>query len=282
MYSRESGNFTTGFVRILLGSGGVVRAACAPPPKATFPIGLVNGEQVLSVAYSPDGKCIVSGDFHGVIQVWNAATGEKVGPPFDGNTASVHSIAYSPDGTRIASGSGDNTVRVWDAKTGKAIVSPLKGHSGSVRSLAYSPDGKHIVSGSSDCTVRIWDAETGEAVGSPFKVHIGLVQSVAYSPDGTHIVSGSVDNTIRIWEVNSMACPSESAIGFTHDSILNNGWITTPSSQLLLWVPSWYRPGLVWPNNTAVIAQSLTELDLSNFVHGSAWQQCRNTLQITP
>ncbi|KZP27946.1 WD40 repeat-like protein [Athelia psychrophila] len=222
--------------------------------------------RVLSVAYSPDGKCIVSGDFNGVIQVWNAVTGEAVGPPFEGSTRSIFSLAYSPDGTRIASGSGDNTVRVWDAKTGKAIVSPLKGHSGSVRSLAYSPDGKRIVSGSSDCTVRVWDAETGEAVGLPFKVHIGDVMSIAYSPDGTHIVSGSVDNTLRVWDVNSATCTSESAIGFTHDSILDNGWITTPSSQLLLWVPSWHRPGLVWPNNTAVIAQSLTELDLSNFV----------------
>ncbi|KZP02605.1 hypothetical protein FIBSPDRAFT_880184 [Athelia psychrophila] len=56
----------------------------------------------------------------------------------------------------------------------------------------------------------------------------------------------------------------------------------TPSSQLLMWVPSWYRTGLVWPNNAAVIAASLTELDLSDFVHGSDWQQCGNTLQIAP
>ncbi|KZP01923.1 hypothetical protein FIBSPDRAFT_880697 [Athelia psychrophila] len=56
----------------------------------------------------------------------------------------------------------------------------------------------------------------------------------------------------------------------------------TPSSQLLVWVPSWYRTGLVWPKNSAVIASSLTELDLSDFVHGSDWQQCRNSLQIAP
>ncbi|KZP04636.1 hypothetical protein FIBSPDRAFT_967959 [Athelia psychrophila] len=224
-------------------------------------------DEVYSVAYSPDGKCVVSGCRDGVIQVWNAATGEAVGPPIEENTGSVFAIAYSPDGTRIASGSFDSTVRVWDAKTGKAIGSPFKGHSGPVRSVAYSPDGKHIASGSSDSSVRVWDAETGEAVGSPFKVHIGLVTSVAYSPDGTHIVSGSADNTIRIWEVNSVTCTSESATGFTHDSILDNGWITTPSSQLLLWVPSWFRSGLVWPNNTAVVAANLTELDLANFVY---------------
>ncbi|KZP05641.1 WD40 repeat-like protein [Athelia psychrophila] len=210
--------------------------------------------KVYCVAYSPDGKCIVSGYSNGVIQMWNAANGEAVGPPFKANTDAINSIAYSPDGTRIASGSFDNTVRVWDAKTGKAIGSPLKGHSGPVQSVAYSPDGKRIASGSRDSSVRVWDAETGVAFRAPFKVHIDWVTSVAFSPDGTHLVSGSVDNTIRVWEVNSATCTSESAIGFTHDSILDNGWIMTPSSQLLLWVPSWYRPGLVWPNNTAVIA----------------------------
>ncbi|KZP02943.1 WD40 repeat-like protein [Athelia psychrophila] len=237
---------------------------------------------IYSVAYSPDGKCIVSGHSNGVIQVWNAATGEKVGLPFKGHTSSICSVAYSPDGTRIASGAGDDTVRVWDATTGKAIGSPLKGHSGIIWSVAYSPDGKRIASGSSDCTVRVWDAETGLAFRAPFKVHVDGVTSVAFSPDGTHIVSGSADNTIRVWVVDSVTCTSESAIGFTHDSVLDNGWIMTPSSQLLVWVPSWYRTGLVWPNNTAVIGPSLTELDLSDFVHGSDWQECGNTLQIAP
>ena len=49
----------------------------------------------------------------------------------------------------------------------------------------------------------------------------------------------------------------------------------TASGQLLLWVPPWNRQGLVWPSNVAVMGHSLTELDLTDFVHGLDWESCK-------
>ncbi|KAG9313831.1 WD40-repeat-containing domain protein [Chiua virens] len=158
---------------------------------------------VQCVAYSPDGRHIVTGSWDHTIMVWDAATGETVAGPFEGHTHVVLSVACSPDGRHIASGSGDETVRVWDATTGKTVANPSKGHRDSVMSVAYSPDGTHIVSGSEDNTVRVWNATTGETVAGPFKGHKGSVQSVAYAPNGTHIVSGSVDKTIRVWNATT-------------------------------------------------------------------------------
>ena len=37
---------------------------------------------VISIAYSPDGKCVVSGSSDHTIQLWNAKTGEAIGEPF--------------------------------------------------------------------------------------------------------------------------------------------------------------------------------------------------------
>ncbi|MFN7765752.1 MAG: TIR domain-containing protein, partial [Planctomycetaceae bacterium] len=108
---------------------------------------------VFSVAYSPDGKRIVSGSQDNTLKVWDAATGQAT-LTLTGHTATVTSVAYSPDGKRIVSGSFDNTLKVWDAATGQETLT-LTGHTGSVFSVAYSPDGKRIVSGSGDNTLKV-------------------------------------------------------------------------------------------------------------------------------
>ena len=71
---------------------------------------------VLSVAFSPDGRHIVSGSRDDTIQVWDAQTGAQVGNPLQGHTSSVSSVAFSPDGRHIVSGSRDDTIQVWDAQ----------------------------------------------------------------------------------------------------------------------------------------------------------------------
>ena len=76
-----------------------------------------------SVAFSPDGHRIVSGSDDKTVRVWDAATGQPVGPPLTGHTDPVMGVAFSPDGQRIASGSDDNTLRVWDAPPGNLSAS---------------------------------------------------------------------------------------------------------------------------------------------------------------
>jgi WD40 repeat protein len=73
---------------------------------------------VHSVAFSPDGKQIVSGSFDKTIKLWDAVTGKEI-LTFKGHTDPVFSVAFSPDGKRIVSGSHDGTVKVWEMPTGK-------------------------------------------------------------------------------------------------------------------------------------------------------------------
>src|SRR5258706_682496 len=121
------------------------------------------------VAYSPDGRHIISGSYDKTIRIWNVETGVAVGKPLQGHKGQVFSVAYSPDGRHIISGSRDKTIRIWDAETGAAVGKPLEGHTDWVRSVAYSPDGQHIISGSDDKTIRIWSAETSAAAGRPLE-----------------------------------------------------------------------------------------------------------------
>ncbi|KDR68088.1 hypothetical protein GALMADRAFT_146577 [Galerina marginata CBS 339.88] len=157
---------------------------------------------VQSVAFSPDGRRVVSGSRDKTVRIWDAETGEQVGEPFRGHEGFVWSAAFSPDSKRVVSGSSDQTIRISDLETGKQVGEPFCGHINAVWSVAFSPDGKRVVSGSGEQAVRMWDAETGKQE-EPFHGHTESVFSVAFSPDGRHVVSGSSDETVRMWDAET-------------------------------------------------------------------------------
>ncbi|KIK71658.1 hypothetical protein GYMLUDRAFT_977718, partial [Collybiopsis luxurians FD-317 M1] len=158
---------------------------------------------VHSVAFSPDGKKIVSGSMDCSVQIWDAETGQAEGEPMQGHTKGVLSVAFSPDGKKIVTGSRDKLLQIWDLETGNPEGEPLQGHTHSVYSVAFSQDGRKIVSGSKDSSLRVWNAVTGSAEGEPLQGHTGSVYSTAFSPDGKKIVSGSFDKSVRIWNVET-------------------------------------------------------------------------------
>ena len=68
-----------------------------------------------SVAYSPDGKQIISGSVDKTIRIWDAKIGAVLGTPLRGHSDAICWVSYSPSGRHIVSGSRDSTIRVWDS-----------------------------------------------------------------------------------------------------------------------------------------------------------------------
>ncbi len=149
---------------------------------------------VLSLAYSPDGRSIASGDHDGTVQLWDVQTGKEI-RQLEGHTNSVMSVTFSPDGRWIASGGWDETVRLWDIETGKEIRRlerdidihrkarpPDSAYNDVANSVAFSPDSRLIVSNGIPGIVLLWDAQTGKEIRR-FKGHTDIVRSVAFSPD---------------------------------------------------------------------------------------------------
>src|SRR5262249_39540753 len=136
---------------------------------------------VSSVAFSPDGKRVVSGCYDKTVKVWDVEKGQQT-LTLEGHANIVWSVAFSHDGKRIVSGSGAGTVKVWDANQGQETRT-LKGHTGAVRSVAFSPDGKRVVSGGGGFydqgkplpgEVKVWDADKGQETRT-LKGHTGWV-----------------------------------------------------------------------------------------------------------
>lgn len=159
---------------------------------------------ILSVALSPDGQTLATGDTNGNIflreihsvkqQIWTAK----------GHSSWIPAIKFSPDGKTLASSSTDYMVKLWQAETGECLKT-LSDHQHEVWTVDFSPDGKILASGSDDCTIRLWDVESGKCT-RVFTQPSGYVISVAFSPDGQVLASGGNDHKIRLWNISSGKC----------------------------------------------------------------------------
>src|SRR5260221_12008097 len=113
---------------------------------------------VLSVAFSPDGKYLASGSGDRTIHLWDIQRDTLV-RSYSGHNNGVRSVAFSRDGKYLASGSRDKTIRLWSISNDN-LLRNFFGHTEQVFSLAFSSDGKYMASGSDDNSHQAWDTRT--------------------------------------------------------------------------------------------------------------------------
>ncbi len=253
-----------------------------PPQPRDLPPGvrllrvLREPDTVFDLAWSPDGRSLISANNDGSVGVWEWET-SAVRRALKGHSSSVKCVAVTPDGKSIISGGNDakicvrdlgsgeatrtlevgkgvdgvaltsqgrtliagcldDAVQVWDLKSGKRKQT-WRGHEGWVRSVAVTPDGQLAVSGSEDNTVRVWDVRSGKALHT-LEGHVDSVWAVAIAPDGRHAISGGSDKTIRIWDLK-IGRSVRTLEGHT-ESV--RGVATTPAGQ---WIGSCDSSGTV-------------------------------------
>jgi eukaryotic-like serine/threonine-protein kinase len=161
-----------------------------------------NKQAVQRAAFDSEATRVLTADYGGVLQVWDATNGQPLLPPLfhdPVNHASALDAAFSPDGRLFVSAGIDGTARLWDATHGQLVAPPLR-HSQAVEEARFTPNGEQVLTRCADGTVQFWNVRTGRRSGPPLR-HGSSVTSMALDREGSRLLTTSVDGTVRLWDL---------------------------------------------------------------------------------
>lgn len=185
-----------GLTVLLWGSQRV--SAQEPPPQIQFLEG--HAAPARTVAYTPDGKTIVSGSADGTVRIWDRETGKLI------RTVAPHSglilgLAVSPDGTEYATGGVDRKIQIADVPTMHPLAS-LATVPNVPTAVAVSPDGQLALTGDISNYVRLWSLEENKYLrdfGGSTKPITGL----AILLEAKQVLASSADGNLRYWNLEN-------------------------------------------------------------------------------
>ena len=158
--------------------------------------------RIESVAFSPDGKSVISASNDDTVRIWNMADFAQDGKPLEAHKGDIWSAIYDAEGKKIFTASWDRSIGIWNAETFN-LDARLFGHTGPIRTLDHNPFNGWLASGSTDLTTRIWALKADDILYQ-LQSHGHGVNAVRVNPaDPSTFATGGTDGTIKIWTIGS-------------------------------------------------------------------------------
>src|SRR5262249_42109521 len=151
-------------------------------------------DEVVAVAYSLDGKRILTGSRDRSAGLWDVGTGARLREISDQLTVSA--VAFSPDSKTGLTSSADGVVKFWDAVDGADLDRTLSNNKEPIYAVAISPDGKTMVIGGHS-KVSLWNVRDGSPIGQPVSTKC-KVACVAFGRDGETVLARWSDDSMRL------------------------------------------------------------------------------------
>ncbi len=179
--------------------------------------------ETTSLAFSPDGKKLVSGTQAGDVRMWDVETGialadlieqhpdSKIERNDDGTVTitygrAITALAFSRNNDHIAVGNIDK-IRLLGSK--KRFHFKETKHGTGAEALMFSPDGTVLVSGTYGGNIMLWDLVSGNKINT-LDGHTQPIEMLIFSPDGKTLVSTGQDGAIFVWDwAEALKGPSE-------------------------------------------------------------------------
>ena len=172
---------------------------------------------IKSVAFSEDGKQVVTGDDSQQVRLWGVESGKEL-DTLSGHTGAISAVAYTTR-TTVASGSADKSILiqsiqpVWSliAQLGADPKDPSKVGASPISNRAlcldFSPDGKLLAVGGGDPSrsgeVILFDVASGNVVKKLGDAHSDTVLGIRFSRSGKQLLTGAADKFVKIFDVAS-------------------------------------------------------------------------------
>jgi WD40 repeat protein/serine/threonine protein kinase len=185
--------------RLAFGDGaGMVRVRDLEGGDDVFPP-LVHGAAIQSVAFSPEGRFLVTAAHDATVRLWDATSGLPVGSALRHDEPAA--ARFSADGDRIVTATRTGTLRVWESSS---IEMPtlLAGHTAPITSSTFSRDGRRLVTGGWGGSARVWDVASGAEAVAPLPAG-DRIRSISQTSDGRLISTLASDGRVRLWDAET-------------------------------------------------------------------------------
>jgi WD40 repeat protein/serine/threonine protein kinase len=172
-------------------------------------------EPVVEIAFSRDGKHLLSGSWDQTLRRWNVASSQVL-LTLDDFLFWDGSYDISPDSEQLAAVISDGSV--WLVHKNGRLLHILGGHRVQLTELVYLPgyetngmfvtddiQGKYLlVTGSEDGTIRLWNTQDGTEAAA-LQGHEREITALAISPgcgsENCLLASGAQDGAILLWQL---------------------------------------------------------------------------------
>jgi len=176
-------------------------------PKLILPVG--HTKEIVSVAYTPDGRQILTSGADNVIKIWESETGKEINT-FKSLQATAYIIKFSPDGKTLAAGFKNGNVMLWDFDKGELIAN-IRLHSDSISSIDFFANDK-LLTASKDRTAKVYDIPA-KTITTNISEGRFQILSASYYPQGDFILTGGggvdliknsapSDSPTKLWNIN--------------------------------------------------------------------------------
>jgi WD40 repeat protein len=158
---------------------------------------------VISVAFSRDGKYLATGSVDTTVRIWEASSGKLI-RDLKGHTAEVGGLAFGPDGKLLFTSSEDGTLILWDIETGERL---RELPNFTVYKVSFNPDGTRVAAATFN-GLEVWryapdSAEPITLEESQAILTIPDGGSGIFSPDGKWLAALSLStaggNAVKLW-----------------------------------------------------------------------------------
>ncbi len=212
-----------------------------------------HGAYVLSVAFTADGKQLLSYSTNGV-RVWDVANGKELRSLLE---TGLNSVALSADGKFLLTCENPLNRPLVRFRKWSDLMVEREFSVEAFNSTRFSPDGKVLAVATHQAgEIQLWDVASGRelrawnAYGGKF----GRMPCFSFSNDARTLITGGSDKIIRLWDVATgkkkleIVTPSivskavisrdgamAASLGMTEEKTGETSWVSYPETTIRIW-----------------------------------------------
>lgn len=206
-----------------------------------------SGHHIYCMAFSPDGKMLVTGERDGHLRLWDPDSGKAIGL---WQAAGIpRNMSFSADATRLSVAIQDEGVRSFEVPGGRTIAS-IKEYAAASYFSTWSPDGRFVAVAYHN-SMCLWDG-VGQAWAHKLSGGTGKIYAGCFSPDSSRLAAVDSDGKVFVWNIQTASLERAVRVPDRYAT-----WVTySPTDDLLaigctqgtvgLWRPATQEEPLYW------------------------------------